>query len=665
MVGETYAKRLAKLGIFTVKDLIYHLPSRYEDYSLVSPISRIQHGELVTVKGKIESLTDTLSKNGKRIQKVTINDGTKNLEIIWFNQPFLVKTLKEGEWYNFSGKVDFFGRSITMISPEYEKQYEETKEKSSIHTGRLVPVYPETYGLSSKWLRSRVAPLLKQITPGLVDFLPDEIIQRNHLLPLPQALNQVHFPQNLKESEQAKRRLAFDELFLIQLATLKRKESWQGKKVGNRFKIEKPQVLAFINQLPFQLTDAQKRCLWEIYEDLGKDRPMNRLLEGDVGSGKTVLAAGAIYLAYLNHFQAALMAPTEILATQHYQTLKRLLEPLGAKIGLTTGSINVKKNRETLDLWIGTHALLYNKIEMTNLGLVIIDEQHRFGVEQRAKLAKENQSPHVLTMTATPIPRTIALTLFGDLDLSVLDQMPPGRQKVKTWVVPHFKRSSAYQWIRERVKGTEEQAFIICPFIEMSETMQTIKAATVEFENLAKKIFPDLKLGLLHGRMKGKEKDLVLEKFRQAEYDILVSTPVVEVGIDIPQATIMMIEGADRFGLAQLHQLRGRVGRGVKESYCLLFTDIMVGKPFERLKAMERLSLGMDLAEIDLKLRGPGEIYGTAQHGFPDLRVASYTDLSLIQETRREAEALIAQLTHYPLLENELKQHLQSSIAPN
>ena len=679
MVGPTYAKRLEKLGIRTVGDLISHFPFRYDDLSLISSIARVQPGEIVTIRGKVASVKNEYTRLGKKIQKALVKDHSGEMELVWFNQPFLIKTIRLGESYSFSGKADWFGRKIVLISPEYEVLKPSTinHQSSTIHTGRLVPIYSETYGVSSKWLRSRIAPLLEQILPELKDFMPQNILEKNQLLSLALAIKWIHFPENKIQAEKARNRLAFEELFLIQLASLKRKIDWQETKLAHQLEIDQEKVLAFLRTLPFELTSAQKRCLQEILADLGKNKPMNRLLEGDVGSGKTIVAAIAAYIAFLNGFQSALMAPTEILAHQHYQTLNQLLSSLGAKIALLTGSKKLetvprsgiplcgRNSKLETDVFVGTHALIHRRAHFAKLGLVIIDEQHRFGVEQRSQLIERGSSPHVLSMTATPIPRTIALTLYGDLDLSVIDELPPGRKKVKTWVVPPIKRQAAYDWIKKRVKGTDEQAFIICPLIEESETLQAIRAATVEFENLSRKIFPDLRLGLLHGRMKSKEKDEAIEKFRQGKLDILVSTPVVEVGIDIPQATIMMVEAADRFGLAQLHQLRGRVGRGRKDSFCLLFTEISEGKAIQRLKALERTYLGMELAELDLKLRGPGEIYGTKQHGFPDLRVASFTDLQLIQKSRQAAEEFISHLSEYPLLKKKLKDLESKIIEPN
>ncbi len=655
MVGPTYAKRLEKLGIKTVEDLLFHFPNRYEDYSLIAKINRLKPGETVTIRGTVTEIKNEYTKNGKKIQKALVSDNTKILEVTWFNQPFLTRTIKVGETYNFSGKVNWFGHKLSLISPEYEQILGQRYEAfGSIHTGRLVPVYAETYGVSSKWLRSRIAPLLKENASSFPEYLPEKIIRENQLLNYQKAINQIHFPDNQSLAEEAKKRLAFDELFLIQLVSLKRKKDGEQEHVKHQFKIDlyQPAINNLINKLPFNLTGAQQKAMQEILHDLAQSKPMNRLLEGDVGSGKTVVAAISMYLSYLNGFQSLLLSPTEILANQHFKTLKTLLEPFGVKVSLRTGTF---KKEEEFDVIVGTHALLSKKVKIAKLGLVVVDEQHRFGVEQRTEIQKKGFNPHLLSMTATPIPRTVALTLYGDLDLSFLDEMPQGRMKVKTWVVPSLKREAAYAWIKKRVKGTKEQAFIICPLIEESETLVSVRAATQEFENLQKKIFPDLRLGLLHGRMKAKDKDAEIERFRSGKLDILVSTPVVEVGIDIPQATIMMIEGAERFGLAQLHQLRGRVGRADLTSYCLLFSE---SQDSQRLKAMEKIHIGANLAELDLQMRGPGEILGTKQHGIPDLKVASLTDKLLLAQTRLAAQETIDEdlsLKKFPLLKEKLE----------
>jgi len=456
-----------------------------------------------------------------------------------------------------------------------------------------------------------------------------------------------------------------------------RKKAWEKNVIKKPWQSFTEKVNELIKTLPFELTNAQKRSVNEILNDLSSQKPMNRLLEGEVGSGKTVVGAIAMYVAFLNGFQSAFMAPTEILANQHYETIKKLLEPLGVKVSLQTGSIKnyelriKKKDHDSgfrihdSSVIVGTHALVYKKIKFAKLGLVIIDEQQRFGVEQRTTIKEKGQNVHLLTMTATPIPRTVALTMYGDLDLSVLDEMPIGRKLVKTWLVPPEKRNGAYTWIEKQILKNKDQVFIVCPFIEESETMLTVKAATKEFERLQKEVFPNLKLGLLHGKIKSDEKNKILKDFRGQKIDILVSTPVVEVGIDIPNATIMLIEEADRFGLAQLHQLRGRVGRSDKQSYCLLFTSSKNETTIERLKALETIYSGAQLAELDLKLRGPGQIYGTSQHGRQVLKVASFSDFALIDKTKKEAEKIFPELEKYPQLLEKTSEINLSHVSPD
>lgn len=668
LVGPTYASRLAKLGIITVSDLLHHFPFRYDDFSLISKIAKVQPGETVTICTELISIKNVFTKNGKKMQEAVIADNTGSIHAVWFNQIYLAQTLKIGDKLNLSGKIDFFGHKLVLFSPEYEIiknpfTLRNEGQLNTIHTGRLVPVYPETYGVSSKWLRSRIASLLPIVIPQIEDFLPEEIRLKNNLITLQSALQTIHFPDSKIDLERAIERLSFDELFLIQLNSLKRKKDWQKETTGPSFEITKYQkkIAEFIQKLPFKLTTAQERVIQEIFVDLDKINPTNRLLQGDVGSGKTVVAAICFYLAYLNGYQSAFMAPTEILANQHYETIKKFLEPLGLKIGLFTSTTNKIKNliiNDKFNIYIGTHALLSEKIKFNKLGLVVIDEQHRFGVTQRAALQKKGLNPHLITMTATPIPRTIALTLYQELEISVIDEMPIGRQLIKTWVVPAEKRKNAYEWIKKQIIDHQTQAFIICPLIEESETLQTVKSAKYEFEHLSKEVFPKLKLGLLHGRLKSKEKDEVLQKFRNNQINILVSTPVVEVGLDIPNATIILIEASDRFGLAQLHQLRGRVGRSEKSSYCLLFTENTNPQVLTRLKALEKLHIGIKLAELDLKLRGPGDIFGTRQHGIINLKIAKLTDLTLIEKSKKTAKDLIntdPQLSKHLLILDLLK----------
>jgi len=667
-IYKLYAKRLEKLGIQTFEDFLYHIPSRYDDFSLTSKINRIQPGEVVTIQGTVSEITNEFTKNFKRIQKAEIADETGTIEVIWFNQPYLTKIIHKNDRIAISGKVDWFLRKIVMQSPDYEI----ITGSPAIHTGRLVPVYPETKGITSKWIRRQIYNLIRDSKQQLTEYLPESTLKEHGLFSFSQAIEEIHFPKLPINAFESRKRLAFDELFLLQLSAMHRKLNWNKNLISNPYSVDKfkNEINEFINILPFILTNAQKRVIEEIFIDLAKTKPMNRLLEGDVGSGKTVVSAIAMFLSFLNGFQSVLMAPTEILAEQHYKTISQLLTPFKIKIGLATGSKKTKT--EDFDVMVGTHAVLEKGINFDKLGLVVIDEQQRFGVEQRALIRSKGKNPHLLTMTATPIPRTIALALYGDLDLSILDEMPHGRKQIKTWLVPDEKRINGYSWIEKQIKETKSQVFIVCPFIEESETMQTVKAAGKEFENLQKNVFkipPDggagLKLGLLHGRMKGKEKEEVLEKFRTGKIDILVATPVVEVGIDIPNATIIVIEASERFGLAQLHQLRGRVGRGGKQSYCLLFTESKNPETLERLKAMEIHNFGAELAELDLKLRGPGEIYGTMQHGRKMLKIASFSDFDLIREVKGEAEKIFPKLDDHPKLLEKLKSINLKKISPD
>src|SRR3989344_678331 len=574
-IGPVYVKRLEKLNIFSVKDLLEHYPFRYEDYSLITLAAQAQVGETVTIRGTIHSAKNEFTRNGKQMQKIQLFDGTGSMLLVFFNQPYLLTSLTNGTELAASGTVSFFGRNKAMISPEYEQIF----ERDPIHTGRLVPIYPETAGVSSKWLRSKIALLLSRVRTKLEEFLPETILKAQNLVDYAKALHQIHFPDDQTSANYARERLAFDELFLTQLASQIRKRQWKEEKTSFQLKIKNYElrVKQFITSLPFTLTVAQQRCVKEILSDLNQSKPMNRLLQGDVGSGKTVVAAIAMYATHLSGYKSVLMAPTEILAQQHFRTINNLLGSIGLNIGLITGSRNRKSlngdYKPDFNVIVGTHALLYNQ-DFKNLALVIIDEQHRFGVEQRARLKQKGIHPHLLSMTATPIPRSVALVIHSELDLSYIDEMPLGRKLIKTWLVPNEKREKAYEWIREQLQVknivtpfmasknkdainriTTNQAFIICPFIEESphETLQSVRAATVEFDRLQKNGFRELKLGLLHGRIKSKEKEQILTQMNSGKLDMLVATPVVEVGIDIPQATIMVIEAAERFGLAQLH----------------------------------------------------------------------------------------------------------------
>lgn len=655
LVGPTYLKRLEKLGIEKIEELLHHLPHRYLDFSLTSDIGRAQLGETLTVRGEIVSIKNQYTKMGRKIQLAEVSDSTGTILAVWFNQPFLVKTLYPGVKVALAGKIDWFGRKRALISPEYEKVF---KGGGAVHTGRIIPVYPETSRVSSKWIRGRIKEAFAKTQDKIKEFLPPAVLDELNLVTFPQAVSSVHFPDNLGGAEEGRRRLAFNELLMLQVRNVYRKLNWQKNKVVYNFKIVKEDIDSFVNSLAFTLTPSQLRSTEEILTDLSKEVPMNRLLEGDVGSGKTVVAATAAFAAFANGYQSVFMAPTQILAQQHYETLRGLFKKFKARISLITSETK-KQELGRVDIYVGTHALIHQKIDFDKVGLVVIDEQHRFGVEQRAHLVKRTgrrkSAPHVLTMTATPIPRTVALTFYGDLDLSTLTELPKGRKKIATWIVPSTKREGAYGWIKDKIEKERVQVFVVCPLIEESqkETMATVRAATEEFKSL-KKIFKPLDVGLLHGKMRMKEKNEVLSLFRKGKTDILVSTPVVEVGIDIENAGVMLIEAADRFGLAQLHQLRGRVGRGEKKSFCLLLTESKSQIALSRLLAMTRSLSGFELAEIDLKLRGPGEVFGTKQHGFPELKIASWDDIELIREAKKVAEEAFASPLKYTTLHSFL-----------
>lgn len=662
---KMYASRLEKLGIETFDDFLYHVPFRYEDYSIISKARNVRIGEIITIQGKVIEIRNIYTRGYKKIQKAKVADDSGEIHVIWFNQPFLLQYIHKNDMISLSGKVGFYQNKLVLESPEYEL----ITSDETIHTGRLVPIYPETRGVSSKWLRRQVYKLLKEQKQNLFEYLPDSIIKDNDLIGFIEAIEQIHFPKTHQLADKARYRLSFDELFLMQARVKQKREQWEKNLTGHPFKISKfkNNIQEFWDKLPFELTNAQKKAVKEIFQDLAGKKPMNRLLEGDVGSGKTVVGAIAMYLAFLNGFQSVLITPTEILAGQHFQTIFDLLSPLGVKVELITGS---KKHNSLFmihnsNILIGTHALLNDKIKINKLGLVVIDEQQRFGVEQRALIRSKGKNPHLLTMTATPIPRTIALTLYGDLDLSYLDEMPKGRKIVKTWLVSPEKRNSAYEWIKKQMQEFKSQVFIICPFIEESESMQTVKAATKEFERLKKEIFTKEKVGLLHGKLKGKEKEKILRDFKDKKFDVLVATPVVEVGIDIPNATMIIIEAADRFGLAQLHQLRGRVGRSDKQSYCLLFTESKNSETQQRLKAMEKIHVGAALSELDLRMRGPGEVYGTMQHGIKHLKIANFSNFALIEKAKKEAENIFPKLSSFPKLQEKLNEINIKPVSPD
>ncbi|MCL0047423.1 ATP-dependent DNA helicase RecG, partial [Thermodesulfovibrionales bacterium] len=658
-MSSSLATKFNKLGVKTIRDLLYFFPRRHLDYSQRKSISQLSEGEEQTIIANVWQ-AQVASLGGRRGTEAIVGDETGNVRVVWFNNPYLAKQLTTNKQVVLSGRVSLFSGRHVFESPEWEL----VEDKELIHTGCLVPLYPLTQGLRPRQVRKLMKEVIDQWAWQVEDFLPDQIKRRCNLLGLSQAITQAHYPEDEAMKNRARVRLAFDELFLLQMGVLSKKRHWQESQPGSPFRITRQVLDTFLKSLPFALTIAQQKVLNELLADLEKPRPMSRLLQGEVGSGKTVVATAALLMAAANGYQGAFMAPTEILAEQHFTNICQLLSRMSYEqgegylysysgllsrpltIALLIGDITQSRKQElhqrisegNIDIVIGTHALIQKGVEFRQLGLAVVDEQHRFGVTQRSALRQKGFSPHLLVMTATPIPRTLALTIYGDLDLSVIDQLPPGRQEIKTkWLKPG-QRNSAYAFIRRQV-ASGHQAFIICPLIEESKSVQA-KAAIAEYQRLSEEVFPDLRLGLLHGRMSVMEKDKVMRCFRSGELDILVSTSVVEVGIDVPNAVVMLVESADRFGLSQLHQFRGRVGRGQEQSYCLLLAENPSEVARQRLDIIEKIQDGFTLAEEDLRLRGPGEFFGTRQSGLPDLRMAKLSDVGLLELARSEAVKL-------------------------
>ncbi len=643
-VGPKHAETLGKLGMITLGDMLYYYPRRYDDYSQLKPIKDLFYSEQVTVIGTIQSVHTRQIRGGKAsIVEVIISDTTGGLRLSYFNQPWLANRFKQGDAISVSGKVDQYLGRLVMNNPDWE-----SVEVENLHTNRIVPIYPLAERITQKWLRNVMKQVVEYFAPAVADALPESVRGAAGVMPLGEALLQVHFPSSQEQLKAARERLAFDEIFYLQMGVLRQKRDWKSVE-ARRFSVSDEWLGSQMASLPFTLTSAQQKGVTDIRADLDSGKPMNRLLQGDVGSGKTVVAALAAALITSNGSQAAIMAPTSILAEQHYRNFTSLLkdslkpEEIRLLIGDTPESekeeIRNGLGNNTIKIVIGTHAVIEPNVQFADLQFVVIDEQHRFGVEQRAELRSKGTSPHLLVMTATPIPRSLALTLYGDLDLSVMDEMPAGRIPINTFVLRPQERERAFTLLKGQIKDGK-QAFIIYPLIEESEKIEA-RAAVDDYETLSKEVFPDLKLGLLHGKMRPAEKDETMLNFRDKEYDILVSTTVVEVGVDVPNATVMLIEGADRFGLAQLHQLRGRVGRGADQSYCLLIPTREDAIENERLQALAESNDGFFLAEKDLHLRGPGEFLGTRQAGFASgLRMASITDVKLIEKARTQAQAV-------------------------
>lgn len=721
-IGPVTAKKLERLGVVDISDLIYYFPRAYKDFTTITPIGRIESvlernwaGANMTIRGEIIGIANKrTSRRRMVITEAVVADETGSMKVVWFNQPFLEKSLRAGTKLILNGKVayDRFANCYSMESPE------------RAFGPKIVPVYSETAGLSS-YLISKSFAGIKSLVQEIQEFLPRELISENKLLGIREAILVLHQPKDNRGLDEARRRLAFDELFLVALrSNLDRID--RAKENAIAFETDVAKLKEFISNLPFELTDGQKKALWEIVGDLGRDEPMSRLLNGDVGSGKTIVALLASLAVIEAGFRVVLMSPTEILASQHYETFCRFLAGTGISVGLLTRSqkkfeindqanndskkietfnenskLKIKNSPEQAQVVIGTHALLSEKVKLEKVGLIIVDEQHRFGVAQRQALRnlsftnsylsfneslrnlsnekiKNNRinakcqiinaklRPHFLSMTATPIPRTLQLALFGDLDFSIIKDKPVDRKEIKTRFVEPHNRSKAYDFIREQLRRGR-QTFVICPLIEEKQAESGImnyelwqdeerKSVTKEYEKLSKQIFPDFKVGMLHGKMKPKEKEEVMGKFKSREIDVLVSTSVVEVGVDIPNATVMMIEDAERFGLAQIHQFRGRVGRGEHQSFCFLFSNSGGAKVRERLEGLERISDGFRLAQLDLEQRGPGAIFGTEQSGLLDLKMASLSDLELIEKASRGAKKVAGEIDKHPDLKRKLSE---------
>lgn len=669
-VGKQVAAQCRHVGIETVRDLLLYFPFRYEDWSRVVAIRDLVPGQAATVRARVEIIQNKRSRWRKTsLTEAVVSDETGSMTVGWFHQPYLAHVLKVGDEIYLAGKVND-GRTgeWQMVSPVYEKF-----STGNIHTARIVPVYNSTKALSQKQFRF----LIKQSLPAaplLEEWLPDEVVSRAGFLPLHRAIADVHFPASLVRAEEARRRFKFEELFLFQLLSqILRRDMDQARAPAIPF-LER-QTKQFVQSLPFTLTDDQRRAAWEILQDMGRERPMNRLLEGEVGSGKTVVAAVAALNAARAGFQTAYMAPTEILALQHLETFAALLSPFGVSVGIFTGeyqrvtgdAVSAKEKQKTamlkqieqgmVDIVIGTHALIEDNVRFKNLGLAVIDEQHRFGVRQRKFLREKSGGaglPHLLSMTATPIPRTLALAFYGDLDLSLIRALPKERKKNITKIVSgKHARQEVYQFIRQEI-AAGHRAFILCPLIDPSDKLG-MRAVNDECEKLQKDVFPDIKIGAMHGRLKPQERDRIMREFAAGATPILVSTTVVEVGVNVQEATVMMIEAAERFGLAQLHQLRGRVGRGVAQGHCFLMADELTESAKRRLKAFLHCDNGFELAEQDLALRGPGEIWGTSQSGFPEFQIASLDDVDILKQAK-EAAAMLVDADPKLLLHPKIKQ---------
>lgn len=636
-IGKTRMEQFAKLNIETVEDLIEYYPRDYEDRSATTPISEVEAGERYTIRAKIAFQPEARRIRSMTIVSVRVKDESGTIECVWFNQPYIKNQLVVGREFVFTGKVSNKLNRLQMESPDYEPT-----SVQSLNTGRIIPIYTLPSKLSQKVMRGCVKSALDEVEEAMQEYMPKHILEKNNLCSREFAVRNIHFPQSDEAFFSARRRLVFDELLFLQLHLLELKGNICDKKAG--VNISDFDDSSIRSKLGFELTDAQEKVLNDIKEDFKKGNVMNRLIQGDVGSGKTAVAMIAAYIMVRNGAQTAVMAPTDVLANQHYKSFSEVFEPLGIKCELLTSGIKKKQKdiayeniaTNKAQIIIGTHALIQDKVEYGNLGLVITDEQHRFGVRQREMLSTKGNEPHILVMTATPIPRTLALILYGDLDISIIDKLPPGRKKVDTFAVDHSYYQRLYAFIRKEVnKG--RQAYIICPMIEENNKME-LRSVLSYTDELDKNILPDLRVACVHGKMKNDEKQAVMDEFSKGNIDVLVSTTVIEVGINVPNATLMIIENAERFGLSALHQLRGRVGRGGEKSYCVLVSDAKTKVAKERLSIMCKTNDGFVISEKDLGLRGPGDFFGTRQHGLPEMKIANlYKDIDVLKDVQKTA----------------------------
>lgn len=655
-VGPTLEKSLNSLGIKNIADLLNYIPRRWETYQSINRIKDIKPG-LVSFEAKVENIAMRRSNRHKRltITEAILSDDTGTVRAVWFNQPYLSQTLLKGKIYRFRGNYEYKNGYVSLAAPSFEKP------GTSVNKEDIITIYSETKKITSTIIRKLISQCL-DCANQLEEILPEEISQEHKLIPIDQAIKFLHQPGDFKELELAKRRISFEEMFELILTGLVIKQNIKTSP-SVEIKYEHKFAKKFVGLLDFELTNAQKKAAHTILEDVDSDKPMNRMLEGDVGSGKTLVALMAAAMAFNSGYQSVIMVPTEILARQHFIGAEKLLSKLGIKVGLLISALKKSERKDLKDkikngelgCIIGTHTLISKDIEYQKLGLVVVDEQHRFGVNQRSTLkGKAKYMPHVLTMTATPIPRSLALVVYGDLDVSIIDELPPGRKPITTKLVKEIDRVHVYSHIDSLI-AKRQQVYIVCPLISESDKLG-FKSVEAEYKTLQKTVFKHRKIAMVHGKLKAEEKSQIMENFKAGKIDILLATSVIEVGVDVPNATIMIIEGAERFGLAALHQLRGRVGRGEVQSHCYLFSDSENPVTMKRLKALENTNDGFRLAQIDLELRGPGEIYGTMQSGILDLRVADIYDHKLISEVKQAAEAFINKhnLLEYPQLAEKI-----------